>query len=451
MSTNGILNKGTNGALVQSNTVAKNIGGFGQDVSTGLTNDRIAIVSGGAITIGPLTAAAIPTTAVVAASYPTTGQISTFTVGADGRLTAAGSTTDGSALVSLNAGNISSGILPIARGGTNSATGDLVATNQLTAPLLTTAGGAALNLNSSGTIVNIKVGSSTILQVSNSSIQTATSVPIVPATDSTTDFGASSTRWNALYAQEVNAGSSATLLHTTNIADGSGVVANRFNNTTALANSTAKLASFRSNNIEKAAILATGGIQTPNIGPNTTNQHTVPATTSGTVVIATNAGTVGQVLTATGSVSVGTYSDPITGTTGSASLSSSTFLLNTTNGTYQDIGLSISLPSAGTYLVTATVKNDINMTTGAGWLSFKLQNSTDTTDIANSERMGANATQTGQWYLHTTIIQEVITVSASKTIKVLGKRDGGTTYAISQVTTGVDGRSRITYVKLNYV
>jgi len=35
-------------------------GGFAQDVSTGLTNNYVAIVSGGAITIGPLTQAALP-------------------------------------------------------------------------------------------------------------------------------------------------------------------------------------------------------------------------------------------------------------------------------------------------------------------------------------------------------------------------------------------------------
>lgn len=40
--------------------VSKANGGFGQDVSTGLTNDQVAIVSGNAITIGALSATAIP-------------------------------------------------------------------------------------------------------------------------------------------------------------------------------------------------------------------------------------------------------------------------------------------------------------------------------------------------------------------------------------------------------
>ena len=43
-----------------SGTLGKANGGFGQDVSTGLTNDQVAIVSGNAIIIGALTTNAIP-------------------------------------------------------------------------------------------------------------------------------------------------------------------------------------------------------------------------------------------------------------------------------------------------------------------------------------------------------------------------------------------------------
>lgn len=81
-------------ASALTGTVAKANGGFAVDVSTGLTNDQVAIVSGNAITIGALTTTAVPnldagkiTTGTFAIGrIPTGTSSSTVTIGNDTRL-----------------------------------------------------------------------------------------------------------------------------------------------------------------------------------------------------------------------------------------------------------------------------------------------------------------------------------------------------------------------------
>jgi hypothetical protein len=110
-----------NASNLSTGTVAKSRGGFGQDVSMGLTDGYVATVSGGAITIGAMTTGALPNSGVVAGTYPSNGQIPVLTIDSHGLVTTATSTTDGSSLTSLNAANISTGVLSTTQGGTGNA------------------------------------------------------------------------------------------------------------------------------------------------------------------------------------------------------------------------------------------------------------------------------------------------------------------------------------------
>lgn len=78
---------------------------------------------------------------------------------------------------------------------------------------------------------------------------------------------------------------SALALLTNKVATGASAVAFAVNNLIDLVTGGAKIFSFRSAGTEKAAILGGGGVLAPTVGPNTTQQHTLPAVASGTVLV----------------------------------------------------------------------------------------------------------------------------------------------------------------------
>ncbi len=94
-------NTATQGNDTRLNPTPVTAGKVVYDTSTGYSSTTAGtssqvLVGGSTPAFGNVPAAAIPTTTVTAASYPTSGHIPTFTVGTDGRLTAAGSSTSGS-------------------------------------------------------------------------------------------------------------------------------------------------------------------------------------------------------------------------------------------------------------------------------------------------------------------------------------------------------------------
>lgn len=115
-------------------------------------------------------------------------------------------------------------------------------------------------------------------------------------------------------------------------------------------------------------------------------------------------------------------------------------------------GLSVTLPSAGTYLITAIINTNANCASGCATngpdLYFQLFNSTDSASISSSQIRVADAVA-AQYWVRVSNIANIITVAASKVIIVQAKRSSGT-YIQSLVTgTTADGISRINYIKLN--
>ena len=120
------------------------------------------------------------------------------------------------------------------------------------------------------------------------------------------------------------------------------------------------------------------------------------------------------------------------------------------NGAYEDTGLSISLPSAGTYLVWYTARTNIAAAAGGSgaYILTELYNSTDAAAIANSEQIGAYATTiTASYYGVGTVIARV-TIAASKTVKLYAKSVAPTSTTTRTVNSDTNGRTTIGYLKV---
>ena len=135
----------------------------------------------------------------------------------------------------------------------------------------------------------------------------------------------------------------------------------------------------------------------------------------------------------------------------SESVLGSAFSITGTAGTFQDTGLSLSLPSAGTYRITADVRGRLTGNAGtAWWLTAKLYNSTDAADVADSERLIVLTATTAMQLQMTCPISKVVTVAAAKTIKLYAARDGTGTpsWTASSIESNTAGRTAMSYEKI---
>lgn len=120
----------------------------------------------------------------------------------------------------------------------------------------------------------------------------------------------------------------------------------------------------------------------------------------------------------------------------------------TSTGTYQDTGLSVSLPSAGTYVITAQVRATLVSTVGAPYATARLYNVTAGAAVSESELFVAFAPTAGTYAINTATLTKVITVGAASTIRLEAARQQATSWAISEISSDLDGRTVLSYVKL---
>lgn len=134
-----------------------------------------------------------------------------------------------------------------------------------------------------------------------------------------------------------------------------------------------------------------------------------------------------------------------TNTYGEASLASN-FTPSAANDVYQDTGLSITLPSAGTYLILAMVRGLIAFSSGStAFLQYKLYNSTLGADVVGTDTVGVVARTINLIHDEETPIHKILTVTGSSVIKLYVFREFAGTVSFNSVATQT---TKLTYVKI---
>jgi len=152
-------------------------------------------------------------------------------------------------------------------------------------------------------------------------------------------------------------------------------------------------------------------------------------------------GSSSQVLGVSGGVPA--WRDEYAASNGSSTLASA-YSITSTNA-WQDTGLSVSLPAAGTYLILYNARAAVAASGGTSWIVVRLYNTTDAAAITDTERLtafgnSAQATVSGS---------AIVTVAAGKTIRLDGRREGtASSWTTSEISSGAAGRTTLSYIRL---
>ncbi|TXH11816.1 MAG: hypothetical protein E6R03_13925 [Hyphomicrobiaceae bacterium] len=128
----------------------------------------------------------------------------------------------------------------------------------------------------------------------------------------------------------------------------------------------------------------------------------------------------------------------------------STYTITADNGAYEDTGLSVTLPSAGTYVIWYTARTNVVAAGAAGaFIEVELYNSTDGSALANSEEIGAYASTVTASYYGTPHLTTTASVVASKVIKLYAKSVAPSSTTTRTVNSDTNGRTNLGYMKIS--
>lgn len=136
----------------------------------------------------------------------------------------------------------------------------------------------------------------------------------------------------------------------------------------------------------------------------------------------------------------------ITATNGQATLASA-YTFSTTAGTFEDVGLTYTLPSAGTYTVCYSARGRAQSSVAGPFVTARLFNTTDSAAITDSEAILAYAPSANILALSSASTCRLVTIAGSKAIKLQAAFTGSGTIAVKTVDSDGNGKTVMWYVK----
>lgn len=137
----------------------------------------------------------------------------------------------------------------------------------------------------------------------------------------------------------------------------------------------------------------------------------------------------------------------VTATNGTANLGAS-FTVTAAFGTWQNVGLSITLPAAGTYLLQYSASGTVVCTTGTNVLSTRLYNTTDAVVVDPTSVDVVTVSVINQTWSGQATVYMLYTVAASKVINLQAGKAGGAACTLTVNSGTLTSNTSISYTKL---
>lgn len=126
----------------------------------------------------------------------------------------------------------------------------------------------------------------------------------------------------------------------------------------------------------------------------------------------------------------------------------SSFVITAAASTFEATGLQIVIGSAGTYKIVGQLRGEIVPSSGTvAFITGKLRNITDSTDVANSETLIVLSSQNGVNVNLSACMSVEVTIASGKTLELYVKRNTTSTSGC-QLVTDSNGRTKINYHRI---